>query len=40
MLAVAAGRRANTVTIPVCYGVDLGPDLQDVAQHAGLAKSS
>jgi inhibitor of KinA len=31
-----AARRANVITIPVCYDIDLGPDLPDVAQHAGL----
>lgn len=30
-------RAANLVTIPVCYDIDFGPDLQDVAQHAGLS---
>ena len=27
---------ANVVTIPVCYDVEFGPDLLDVARHAGL----
>jgi KipI family sensor histidine kinase inhibitor len=35
--AFEAGKSADTVTIPVCYDVDFGPDLQDVAQHAGLS---
>jgi len=26
----------GVTTIPVCYDLDLGPDLPDVAQHAGL----
>jgi KipI family sensor histidine kinase inhibitor len=26
----------RTVTVPVCYGGDLGPDLDDVAAHAGI----
>lgn len=33
----AVDRAANLVTIPVCYDVDFGPDLPDVAQHAGLS---
>jgi len=33
--AVADGS-ANVVTIPVCYDVEFGPDLLDVARHAGL----
>jgi inhibitor of KinA len=32
----ATGSSANIVTIPVCYDVEFGPDLLDVAQHAGL----
>ena len=28
--------RANAVTIPVCYEADFGPDLENVADHAGL----
>lgn len=28
----------RTVTIPVCYGGDFGPDLGFVAQHAGLTE--
>ena len=27
---------ARTVEIPVCYGGEFGPDLEDVAEHAGL----
>ncbi len=30
-------RPAAVVTIPVCYDIELGPDLPDVAQHAGLS---
>lgn len=29
--------RANVITIPVCYDTEFGPDLLDVAQHAGLS---
>src|SRR5271165_6000453 len=29
-------RVAAVVTIPVCYDAEFGPDLPDVAQHAGL----
>jgi KipI family sensor histidine kinase inhibitor len=29
--------RANVVTIPICYDIEFGPDLLDVAQHAGLS---
>jgi KipI family sensor histidine kinase inhibitor len=40
-LALASGstvdRAANLVTIPVCYDIDFGPDLPDVAQHASLS---
>jgi inhibitor of KinA len=32
-----AGRSAPVVTIPVCYDSEFGPDLTDVAQHAGLS---
>ncbi|MGD0500911.1 MAG: 5-oxoprolinase subunit PxpB [Bryobacteraceae bacterium] len=35
--APGLGGAPRTVTIPVCYGGDLGPDLEDVARHAGLA---
>ncbi len=31
-----ASRRPRLVTIPVCYGGDLGPDIQDVAHAAGM----
>lgn len=34
--AAAPSRR---VTIPVCYGGDYGPDLADVASHAGLSET-
>jgi KipI family sensor histidine kinase inhibitor len=30
----AASRR--TIEVPVCYGGDFGPDLEDLARHAGL----
>ena len=30
-------RAARVVEIPVCYGGEFGPDLEDVARHAGLA---
>jgi len=33
----AAPRRGRTVRVPVCYGGEFGPDLEYVAQHAGLA---
>src|SRR5271157_16729 len=33
----AVARSANAVTIPVCYDVEFGPDLLDVARHAGLS---
>jgi inhibitor of KinA len=32
-----AAAAARTVHVPTCYGGDLGPDLDDVARHAGLA---
>src|SRR5271167_2427845 len=32
----AVERRASLVTIPVCYDINFGPDLLDVAQHAGI----
>jgi inhibitor of KinA len=32
----ALAARHNTVEIPVCYGGDLGPDLEVVARHTGL----
>jgi KipI family sensor histidine kinase inhibitor len=30
-------RETRVVEIPVCYGGEFGPDLEDVARHAGLA---
>jgi inhibitor of KinA len=33
----AALRRSRVVHIPVCYGGELGPDLEFVAQHSGLS---
>jgi len=30
-------RTANLVTIPVCYDIEFGPDLQDVANHARIS---
>ncbi|RJX39628.1 5-oxoprolinase subunit PxpB [Paenibacillus pinisoli] len=30
-------RQQRIVTIPVCYGGNYGPDLQEVAQHCGLS---
>jgi KipI family sensor histidine kinase inhibitor len=30
-------RPARVVEIPVCYGGEFGPDLEDVARHAGLS---
>lgn len=30
-------RNGRVIEIPVCYGDDLGPDLPDVARHAGLS---
>ena len=32
-----ATRRGRLVRVPVCYGGEFGPDLEYVAQHAGLA---
>jgi len=26
----------NTVTVPVCYDIEFGPDLEEVANHAGI----
>ena len=37
-LAEAAVPESRTIEIPVCYGDELGPDLEAVAAHAGLAK--
>ena len=35
----ASGSEAGrVVTIPVCYGGDFGPDLENVCTHAGLSK--
>jgi KipI family sensor histidine kinase inhibitor len=31
-----AGENLNVVMIPVCYDAEFGPDLADVAQHAGI----
>ena len=33
----AALRRSRVVHIPVCYGGELGPDLEFVARHSGLS---
>jgi KipI family sensor histidine kinase inhibitor len=33
---VAMDKTAEVVTIPVCYDVEFGPDLPDVARHAGV----
>jgi KipI family sensor histidine kinase inhibitor len=35
--AVDETREARAVEIPVCYGGEFGPDLEDVARHAGLS---
>ena len=35
--AVDEAREARVVEIPVCYGGEFGPDLENVARHAGLA---
>ena len=35
--AVDEARPARLVEIPVCYGGEFGPDLEDVARHAGLS---
>jgi len=32
-----ADKGSNVGTIPVCYDVEFGPDLPDVAQHAGIS---
>jgi KipI family sensor histidine kinase inhibitor len=34
---VAAEKTAEVVTVPVCYDVEFGPDLPDVARHAGVS---
>lgn len=36
-LAAASGGLHRVVELPVCYGGDFGPDLNDVAEHAGLS---
>ncbi len=33
----ASADRGRIIEIPVCYGGEFGPDLEDVARHAGLA---
>jgi KipI family sensor histidine kinase inhibitor len=33
---VAAEKTTDVVTVPVCYDVEFGPDLPDVARHAGV----
>jgi inhibitor of KinA len=33
---VTAGENGNAVTIPVCYDIEFGLDLADVAHHAGI----
>src|SRR5271157_6468521 len=35
-VSVVVDETAEVVTIPVCYDVEFGPDLPDVARHAGL----
>lgn len=35
--SVADDKPGEVVTIPVCYDVEFGPDLPDVARHAGVA---
>jgi len=35
--ATGEARAARVVEIPVCYGGEFGPDLEDVARHAGLS---
>lgn len=37
-LPAAAGGSRRLVEIPVCYGGELGPDLKDVAEHAGITE--
>src|SRR5208283_4433106 len=34
---LAAQGSSEIITIPVCYDLEFGPDLPDVAQHAGLS---
>ena len=36
--ATALGNDARVVAIPVCYGGDCGPDIDAVAEHAGLVR--
>lgn len=36
----AAGETPRTVEIPVCYGGEQGPDLAEVARHAGLSEEA
>jgi len=35
--SVAVDRAGEVVTIPVCYDIELGPDLPEVARHAGIS---
>jgi KipI family sensor histidine kinase inhibitor len=35
--AVDEARPARVMEVPVCYGGEFGPDLEDVARHAGLS---
>lgn len=35
-MAVAPDKAARAITIPVCYDLEFGPDLLDVARHARL----
>jgi len=35
--ATGEAREPRVVEIPVCYGGEFGPDLEDVARHAGLS---
>jgi len=36
-VSVAVDEGTEVVTIPVCYDVEFGPDLAEVARHAGLS---
>ena len=36
--SVAVDRAGEVVTIPVCYDIELGPDLPEVARHAGISE--
>lgn len=38
-LAANAQDMARTIDIPVCYGGEYGPDLEDVARHCGLSQT-